>query len=207
MKQNTSYTFLNYLFSRAALMNIVLPLVLYYVGFYLFDIGVALILSAAWAVFLAIQVKNRQTTLSVALMILLSGACHYLFLQHPAWLPIQQEDVFLSITGSLTVVVVFLFYSLRGQPVIQKFAEQARPQLTELSIYGSPQYQRVWQEISLAWVIIYLFKAILIYLLYHFNNTSLSLILFIASWPLTISMIFFSVRWPRYRWHRHADKA
>jgi len=86
------------------------------------------------------------------------------------------------------------------------FAEQSRPQLTELSIYGSPQYQRVWQEISLTWVIVYLFKAILIYLLYYLNNTSLSLALFIASWPLTIAMIFFSVRWPRYRWYRSSDK-
>lgn len=207
MTQNTHYTFLQYLISRAAMLNLVVPLVLYYGALYSVSIGAALLVSAAWAVFLAVQSNNRQATLSVVLMILLSGLCHYLFLRHPAWLPVQREDAFLSITGAFTIAVVFLFYSLCGTPVIQTFAEQARPQLTTLNIYGTPIYRRVWQEISLTWIAVYLGKAVLIYLLYHFHNSSLNTSLLVVSWPLMLTMIFFSVRWPRYRWQAKAQRS
>lgn len=202
MQQKNSYTFLHYLCSRAALLNVVIPVVLYNGALYLFNIDVAMLASAIWACIIAIQSKNRKATLSVALMILLAGACHYLFVHHPTWLPVQREDAFLSLSSATTVVVVFLFYSLCGQPVIQTLAEQARPQLTEMSIYGSPAYLRVWQEISLTWIVIYLLKAISVYILYHSQHGSLlNYFLLFASWPLMLFMIFFSVRWPRYRWH------
>ncbi|OTA21553.1 hypothetical protein Xbed_00299 [Xenorhabdus beddingii] len=200
MHQNTSYTFLHYLRSPVALLNIIVPLALYHGALYLFGIGTALLISAGWASFLALQSKNRQATLAVVLMILLSGLCHYLFLRHPAWLPVQREDVFLSLSSALTIAVVFLFYSLRGEPVIQTLAEQARPQLRTLNIYGSPAYFRVWQEISLTWVAVYLCKAILVYLLYYLHSSLLNTSLPVVGWPLTLAMIFFSVRWPRYRW-------
>ncbi|WP_338883089.1 hypothetical protein [Xenorhabdus sp. TH1] len=200
MSQNTPFTFLHYLRSRTALLNIIIPLALYYSALYLFGIGTALLVSAVWAAFLALQSKNRQATLAVVLMILLSGLCHYLFLRHPAWLPVQREDVFLSLSGALTVAVVFLFYSLRGESVIQILAEQARPQLRTLNIYGSPAYFRVWREISLTWIIVYLCKAILVYLLYHLHSPLLNTFLLVVGWPLTLAMICFSVRWPRYRW-------
>lgn len=207
MSQSSPYTFLHYLRSRAALRNIIIPLVLYYGAMYCFNIGAALLVSASWATFLALRSKNSQTTLAIVLMILLSGLCHYLFLRHPAWLPVQRENVFLSLTGALAVTVVFLFYSLRGEPVIQTFAEQGRPQLRTLNIYGSPAYIRVWQEISLTWVAVYLCKAILLYLLYHFHSPLLNTSLIVTGWPLTLAMIFFSVRWPRYRWQTKAQQS
>ncbi|WP_312979548.1 hypothetical protein [Atlantibacter sp.] len=200
MTQNTPYTFLHYLRSRAAILNIVIPLALYYGALYRVGIGAALIASAVWATLLALQSNNRKATLAVVLMLLLSGCCHYLFLRQPTWLPVLREDVFLSLTGALTVAVVFLFYSLRGAPVIQTFAEQARPQLTTLNIYGTPAYRRVWQEISLTWIFVYLSKALLVYLLYHFHSPLLNTSLLVVGWPLTLAMIFFSVRWPHYRW-------
>ncbi|KLU15818.1 MULTISPECIES: hypothetical protein [Xenorhabdus] len=200
MSQNTPFTFLHYLHSRAALLNIIIPLALYYGVLYLIGIGTALLASAVWAAFLALQSKNRQATLAIVLMILLSGLCHYLFLYHFALLPVQREDVFLSLNGALTVAVVFLFYSLRGEPVIRTLAEQARPQLKTLNIYGSPVYFRVWQEMSLMWIVVYLCKAILVYLLYRLHNPLLDIFLFVVGWPLVLVMIFFSVRWPRYRW-------
>lgn len=206
MTQNTHYTFLHYLSSRAAMLNIVVPLMLYYGALYSIGIDAALLASAGWAVFLALQSNNRQATLSVVLMVLLSGFCHFVFLRHPAWLPVQREDVFLSLTGALTVAGVFSLYSLCGTPVIQTFAEQARPQLTTLNIYGTPIYRRVWQEISLTWIAVYLGKAMLIYLLYHFHSSSLNTSLFVVGWPLMLAMIFFSVRWPRYRWQAKAQR-
>lgn len=207
MTQTTHYTFLHYLSSRAAMLNIVVPLVLYNGALYSVGIDAALLVSAAWAAFLALQSNNRQATLSVVLMVLLAGFCHLLFLRHPAWLPVQREDVFLSLSGAVTVAVVFLFYALRGKPVIQTFAEQARPQLTTLTIYGTPTYRRVWQEISLTWIAVYFGKAMLIYLLYHFHSTSLNTSLLVVGWPLMLAMIFFSVRWPRYRWQAKVPRS
>lgn len=200
MNQHVPFTFLHYLRSRSAMLNIVIPLVLYYGALYSMGIGSALVVSAAWATFLVLKNRDRQATLAIVLMILLSGCCHYFFLRQPAWLPVQREDVFLSLTSALTVAVVFLFYSLRGTPVILTLAEQARPELTTLSIYGTPTYRRVWQEISLTWIVVYFGKALLVYLLYHFQSPLLNPSLLVVGWPLTLVMIFFSVRWPRYRW-------
>ncbi len=207
MSKSNSYTFLHYLRSRAAMLNIIIPLTLYYGAEYCFGIGAALLASACWAVFLALQSKNRQTTLAVAVMILLSGLGHFLFTHYDSWLPVQREDVFISLTGGLTVAVVFLFYSLQGKPVIQTFAEQARPQLQTMNIYGSPAYIRVWQEISLIWVAIFLGKTVVVYLLYHYHSPLLNTFLALAGWPLTLMMIFISIRWPRYRWQATARQS
>ncbi|AUH01473.1 hypothetical protein CWC46_17655 [Prodigiosinella confusarubida] len=206
MQQRNSLTFWRYLSSRAALLNIIIPLALYNGALYFSGAGMALLVSAIWAGVLAVLSGDRQATLSVALMILLSGASHYVFLLHPAWLPIQREAVFLALSGALTVTVVFLCYSLRGRPIVRTLAEQAIPTLTTLSVYGTPAYARVWQEVSLAWVTVYLLKAALIYGLYRLTSTWLDAFLLLAGWPLTLAMIFFSFRWPRYRWRAIAKQ-
>lgn len=206
MAQKNTFSFWRYLRSRAALLNIMAPLALYNGAFFLSGVGMAVLLSAIWAGVLALRSGDRQATLSVALMILLSGASHYLFLRHPAWLPIRQEAVFLSLSGALTVAIVFLCYSLRGRPVVRTLAEQALPKLTTLPVYGTPAYDRVWQEVSLTWVMIYLLKTALVYGLYRHAVPWLATFLLLAGWPLTLGMIFFSIRWPRYRWRRMAKK-
>ncbi|WP_274713772.1 hypothetical protein [Xenorhabdus bovienii] len=117
---------------------------------------------------------------------------------------ISQENVFLSISGALSVVVVFSFYSFMGQPVVQTMAEQAMPRLKDIPAYGTALYARVWHEVSIVWILVFLLKAFGVYMLSRQNSVPIDTIIFIGGWPLTLLMVMFSFRWPKYRWKSNA---
>ncbi|XYQ55600.1 hypothetical protein ACS91J_04020 [Pectobacterium carotovorum] len=204
MSQTSSLTVWQYLRSRDALLTIIMPMLIYNIAFWLGGAGVALLTTAVYSA--ALQYFSRQKgTLAIIGLILMSGFSHYLYLKGYNLLGIEHESVFLSISGAVSMVVVFGFYSLRGRPVIRALAEQATPTLKTLPVYDTPLYSRVWHEISLVWILVYLLKAIVIYTLSNSPQLPMDLIVLISGWPITLIMVTFSFQWPKYRWTSQAD--
>ncbi|CAM3924295.1 hypothetical protein VA7868_03184 [Vibrio aerogenes CECT 7868] len=210
MKEKKNYTVRDYLNSGEARMMIIVPLILYYVAFAVWGAGMALLVTAVYSggaeLWRRRQGGDRQGSLSIIALILVSGLSHYLYLEGYRVPGMAREGVFLSVSGALSVVVVFSFYSLAGRPVIRSLAEQAMPRMKTLPHYGSPKYVRVWQEVSLVWIVIYCIKACVVWGLSREGSIPMSPVILIAGWPLTIAMIAFSIRWPKYRWISRSSK-
>lgn len=198
-----SLTVWRYLISRDALLTIIIPVIIYNIAFLLWGAGSALLITAIYSGIL--QLFSRwQGYLPIIALILVSGLSHYLYLEGIMLLGIHQESVFLSISGALSTVIIFTIYSIKGRPVIQILAEQATPDLKTLPVYGTPQYVRVWNEVSLVWILVYLVKAIIIYLLSRQPGLPMDTLVLISGWPLTLLLVIFSFRWPKHRWTKHA---
>ncbi|WP_108649572.1 hypothetical protein [Dongshaea marina] len=189
----------SYLLSRDARMTIILPIIIYNASFWLWSAGAALVLTALYSGVVELYAKERSS-LSIVLLILVSGVCHYLYLHGYTLLGIRQESVFLSVSGALSVVVVFMFYSFIGRPFIRGLAEKSMPRLKTIPAYGTPAYSKVWRELSFLWIVIYLIKAVFIYQVSYHKGLPVELFVLLAGWPLTLAMVFFSFYWPKYRW-------
>ncbi|MFI8415593.1 hypothetical protein ACQKDS_03910 [Serratia sp. NPDC078593] len=192
-------TIWHYLLSRDACITILTPIVLYNIAFWWGGAGIALLVTALYSAAVEL-LRKRGGTFSVMALILVSGFSHYLYLRGYAPFGIKKENVFLAISGALSVVVVFSFYSLIGRPMIRTLAEQAMPRLKSIPVYGTPQYARIWHEVSLMWIWVFLLKAIGVYLLSQRDDVPVDAIIFICGWPLTLLMVLFSFYWPKYRW-------
>ncbi|OTA14406.1 hypothetical protein Xvie_03730 [Xenorhabdus vietnamensis] len=204
MNQQKPMTIWHYLLSRDALMTIIVPLALYNIMFWIMGVGIAVLAVALYSG--GIQLVSRQrSSLAIVVLIMISGGSHYLYLHGYTLFNISKENVFLSVSGALSVVVVFSFYSLMRQPIIQTIAEQAMPRLKSIPAYGTALYTRVWHEVTIAWVLVFSLKAIGIYILSRQSNVPIDVIIFISGWPLTFLMVLFSFRWPKYRWKSNAQ--
>ncbi|MBN3144094.1 hypothetical protein [Pectobacterium brasiliense] len=194
-----SLTVWRYLVSRDALLTIIIPVVMYNIAFLQWGAGVALLITAIYSGVLQL-ISRWQGYLPIIALILVSGLSHYLYLEGIILFDIHQESVFLSVSGAISTVIIFTIYSIKGHPVIQTLAEQATPALKTLPVYSTPQYVRVWNEVSLVWILVYLVKAIIIYLLSRQPGLPMDTLVLISGWPLTLLLVIFSFRWPKYRW-------
>ncbi|CAI1176724.1 Uncharacterised protein [Serratia quinivorans] len=192
----------HYLLSRDARITIITPIVLYNLAFWWGGAGIALLVTALYSGVVEL-LNKRGGSLSVIALILVSGFSHYLYLHGYAPFAIKKENVFLAVSGALSVVGVFGFYSLVGRPMIRTLAEQAMPMLKSIPAYGTPQYAKVWHEVSLAWILVFLLKAVGVYVLSQRQDVPVDTIIFMGGWPLTLLMVLFSFYWPKYRWTSH----
>lgn len=199
MSNKTALSVWSYLLSSEARLTIIVPITIYNAIFWTLGAGLALIVTACYSAVLEMFCK-RSGSLSIIALILVSGSVHYLYLHGYRFFGINQESVLLSVGGSLSIILVFGFYSLIGRPVVRTQAENALPRLTQLSVYGTTQYAKVWQEISLVWIIAYTVKAILVVKFSHDLPDYTDYFVFVGAWPLTLAMISFSFYWPSYRW-------
>ncbi|SBS34227.1 hypothetical protein MSP8887_02106 [Marinomonas spartinae] len=190
---------MNYLMSPEARLTIIIPILIYNIAFWWLGAGMAVVLTACYSGLLEVFSK-RPGSFSIISIILVSGIIHYFYLNGYSFFGIDKEGVFLSVGGAISVVLVFSFYSLIGRPVIRTQAENAMPRLTQLSSYGTPKYCRVWQEISLVWVLVYIVKAVMVIFIYKTQPSLSNDFVFVFSWPLTLIMIAFSIYWPKLRW-------
>lgn len=217
MAQQSSFTLLHYLCSRRGLSDIVIPLVLYNLALYFWGAGIALICTTLWGAVLLFTTRKqhiqdkqgKQDTgqagvFSVVILILLTGLSHFAYRYDPQLFPVQPENVFLSLSTALLTIIVFAIYALLGRPVIRSLAEQAMPRLHSLPVFGTPLYNRVWHEVSLIWIAALAAKFIIILALYHSGSAHLDISLLLMGWPLTLLLIFFSIKWPRHRWQSNA---
>ncbi|CAM3687457.1 hypothetical protein [Xenorhabdus thuongxuanensis] len=206
MNQQKPMTIWHYLLSRDAIMTIIIPIVLYNIMFWIMGVGTAVLTVAFYSG--GVQLVSRQrSSLAIAVFIMVSGSSHYLYLHGYTLFNISKENVFLSVSGALSVVVVFSFYSLMGQPIIRTIAEKAMPRLKSIPAYGTTLYTRVWHEVTIGWILIFLLKAMGIYILSRQSSVPIDVIIFISGWPLTFLMILFSFHWPKYRWksNKHSN--
>ncbi|WP_299005489.1 hypothetical protein [uncultured Shewanella sp.] len=192
---------LRYLSSRSALENIIVPIVLYSVIFWCFGAGWAVISTAIYGVCIALF-REGESTLSVVLLLLFSGGCHYAFSQGFTPFGITQESVFLSASSALGMLIILSIYSLMNRPMIKGLAESGLPYLKTLPIRETALYHRVWHEVSIVWIIAQLFKLLVVLIWAYEGSKSLNMIVFLLSWPYTVVLIAFSVKWPKKRWKR-----
>ncbi|WP_337969481.1 hypothetical protein [Vibrio pectenicida] len=188
----------SYLLSHEARMTIIIPILLYNIVFWVLGAGPALIITACYSAMFEVF-SQRTGSLSIIALILISGCVHYLYLHGYRFFKIGEESVLLSVGGSLSVILVFGFYSFIGRPVVRIQAENALPRLTQLPVYGTPKYAQVWQEVSIAWIFAYAVKALLVVMLSSDLPNYADYFVFIGAWPLTIAMIIFSFYWPSFR--------
>ncbi|NLU99090.1 hypothetical protein B6N13_13485 [Marinomonas sp. UCMA 3892] len=199
MTDTKSIGAMSYFLSPEARLTIIIPVILYNIAFWSLGAGAALLLTACYSGFLELFSKQAQS-LSIIALILISGCAHFLYLNGFTFFEIKQESVFLSVGGSITVIMVFSFYSLIGRPVVRTQAENALPSLKLSPFYGTAKYDRVWQEVSLAWILTYGLKGVLVVILSkdmpHYSDFAV----FFGAWPLTLLLIIFSYYWPSFRW-------
>ncbi|WP_298774087.1 hypothetical protein [uncultured Shewanella sp.] len=198
VKQNM---FLRYLSSRSALENIMVPIILYTVMFWCFGAGWAVISTAIYGVCVAL-IRKGENTLSVVLLLLFSGGCHYAFSKGFTPFGITQESVFLSVSSAVSMLVILSAYSLVNRPMIKGLAESGLPYLKTLPISETALYHRVWHEVSMVWIIAQAIKLLVVLIWAQEGNKSLDMIVFLFSWPYTVALIAFSVKWPKKRWQR-----
>ncbi|MCL9779885.1 hypothetical protein M9194_00365 [Vibrio sp. S4M6] len=189
----------SYLMSPEARLTIIIPILLYNIMFWMSGVGAALLVTAFYSAIVELFSK-KSGSLSIIALILVSGGIHYLYLHGYTLFGIHSESVFLSLAGSLSVIVVFGFYSLIGKPVVRTLAENARPKLFQLPVYGTKKYIKVWQEVSLGWILAYAVKGLAVILFAKDMPNFVDYFVFIGAWPLTLVMIAFSIYWPSYRW-------
>ncbi|WP_241650056.1 hypothetical protein [Rosenbergiella collisarenosi] len=184
--------FKDVILSRYILMTIILPLVIYNIGEMIYGVGLALILSVVWLVYL-----NRKFPIgniyTISGVMILSGAFHSLWNAYPSLFFINREDVFLSITGSVSVVLVFFYGMLTGKQTIRNFAEQANPKMKEIPLYGTEKYRRAWMNIDISWIVVLILKVMLLLYFQKYHYLSVGYLMFFLGWPLTIFLIYLSV--------------
>lgn len=190
---------MSYLLSTEARLTIIIPIVIYNLAFWFSGAGTALLLTACYSGLLELFSKQAKS-LSIIALILISGSAHFLYLNGFTFFGIEQESVFLSVGGSITVIFVFSFYAIIGRPVIRTQAENALPSLKQSPFYGTAKYDRVWQEVSFVWIIAYGLKGVLVVLLSQDMPTYANSAVFFGAWPLTLLLIVFSYYWPDFRW-------
>lgn len=198
VKQNI---LLRYLTSRSALETIIVPIMLYSAVFWSIGAGWAVISTAIYGVFIAL-IRQGDNTLSVVLLLLFSGGCHYAFSEGFTPFGITQESVFLSVSGAFSMLVILSAYSLMNRPMIKSLAESGLPYLKTLPIRETALYHRVWHEVSMVWIIAQIVKFIVVLVWVHEGGHSVDTIVFLFSWPYTVVLIVFSVKWPKTRWKR-----
>ena len=111
MSDKKSMGISSYLLSREARMTIIIPILIYNIAFWVLGAGLALIITACYSA--ALEMFSRRTgSLAIIALILTSGCVHYLYLHGYRFLGIGEESVLLSVGGSLSVILVFGFYSL-----------------------------------------------------------------------------------------------
>ena len=191
--------FRHYLLSRDARIIIIFPALISSLTFYFFGEGVSLLCTASYSL-IPIFFYRRKGALSIIALICASGISHFLYLRGYNLFGIKQENIFVSVTGAVFIALVFSFYSIIGRPVIRNLAEQAAPTLKSLPDYGTPKYNRVWQEISIVWIVSHLLKAVFIYSISHSSKNLIGISILLCGWPLALIMIWFSFTWPKYRW-------
>ncbi|PHM71851.1 hypothetical protein [Xenorhabdus kozodoii] len=199
MNQQKSMTIYHYLLSRDAIMTLIIPIILYNIMYWIMGVGIAVLTVALYSGGLQL-VSRQRNSLFIVFFIMASGGSHYLYLHGYTLFNINKESVFLSVSGALSVVVIFGFYSVIKQPIIRTIAEQAMPRLKSIPAYGTALYTRAWHEVTIAWILIFSLKAAGVYILSFQSNVPIDVIIFISGWPLTILMILFSFHWPKYRW-------
>ncbi|WP_299491647.1 hypothetical protein [uncultured Shewanella sp.] len=193
--------FLRYLTSRSALENIIVPIVLYSVAFWSMGAGWAVISTAVYGGVIALM-RQGDNTLSVVLLLLFSGGCHYAFSKGFTPFGITQESVFLSVSSAFSMLVILSAYSLMNRPMIKLLAESGLPYLKTLPIRETALYHRVWHEVSMVWIMAQIVKFIVVLVWSHESSHSLNTMVFLFSWPYTVALIAFSVKWPQIRWKR-----
>ncbi|MCL1123239.1 hypothetical protein [Shewanella surugensis] len=199
MNESNQSHLLRYLTSRNALETILFPIVIYSLLFWSLGAGWAVIGTAAYGVCVAL-IREENSSISVVLLLLFSGGFHYAFSKGFTPLGISEESVFLSVTSALTTIVVFSVYSIINRPIIRVLAESGMPQLKSLPIHGTRLYNRVWHEVSLVWIIATIFKLLAVLVCYKEGLNSMDFLVFLFSWPYTLALIAFSVKWPKKRW-------
>lgn len=190
--KTTVQKFKEVILSRYIVMTIILPLVIYNIGDMIAGVGLALILSMLWLVFLNRKFSNGNIY-AISGVVILSGAFHLLWNTYPSLFFIKREEVFLSITGSISVVVIFSYGLLTGKQTIRNFAERANPKINKIPLYGTEKYRRAWVTIDLIWIVIFSIKVILLLFLQKIDYLSMNYLLFFLGWPLTIFLIYVSV--------------
>ncbi|CAG9001592.1 MAG: hypothetical protein CENE_03615 [Candidatus Celerinatantimonas neptuna] len=193
--------FLNYLRSPIALETIIFPIILNTLIFWVWGAGSALLVTIIYGGLIELRRKEGRSV-SIILLLLCSGAFHYLYLKGFRPFGIHSEAVILSLSSALSVVIIFGIYSLINRPILQVFAEQAAPHLRTLDVSTKPLYRRVWHEISIVWIVINILKLFVIYGAYCCHFSHLKTLIFVCGWPLTVFLIALSFQWPKWRWRR-----
>ena len=187
--------FRHIILSPYILMTTILPLIIYNVGNVISGPELALTLSFLWAIFLRVKF-SLGNFYPIICMIIVSGIFHLLWNMHPGVFYIKREDVFLSLTGTFSALIIFLYGIFIGKGTIQRFAEVAKPEIKKTPFYGSDKYKKTWRQVDIIWVTGMSIKVLLLFIFYKYSPTSTGTTLFILGWPLTILLIYLSVHWP-----------
>lgn len=176
--------------TKQAIINIILPILIYSLSFYLLNIDAAIILSAIYTLVI-VFIDKKQAKLPILLILISTGSFQYLYSNNLFTLNINNEGVFLAIMNSIVLSFIYILYTLFNYPIIRLFAEMGGFSLPPMN----KENKKKWDNISYIWVAIYLIKAIVIYVTNQFIPSETSSLIYILSWPLTVFMVYVSIKY------------
>ncbi|MBU0606187.1 MAG: hypothetical protein KKH77_07865 [Candidatus Omnitrophica bacterium] len=97
--------------------------------------------------------------------------------------------------------LIFLASLLFPRSIIQLLAEASGAIIPE-AIRKSPYYEKAWRIITGVWAGTFIFLAVILAALKMSSLKSVVVVDMLASWPLTISLIAFTVLFPKWYWKR-----
>lgn len=181
---------IRFLTTKQSIVNILFPIIIYSISFYYMNIDSAILLSAAYAVIILL-IDRKQAKLPILLLLIITGFFQYSYDIGLFTLHIKNEGVFLAIMNSITLSVIFFLYTFFKYPIIRIFAEMG-------SFFSKPlneKNKKPWVNISYIWVVVYLAKAIVIFIVNKNLPLETSSLVYITSWPLTIFMVYISIKY------------
>jgi len=103
------------------------------------------------------------------------------------------------------VGVIFMVSLLFKRSLMQMFADSASVQMPQ-EILASVYYGKAWRIVTFVWAIVYILFALALVLLKACNLKIVGLIDMLASWPLTIVLFIFTLKFPAWYWKENYAK-
>ena len=181
-------------------VGFLIPKTIFFIGIYRNMLFTGAVLAVAWCLtaFFVTQVRARRINIFAAftVVMILIRVIVVLASKSPTLYLITQ-----SIDYALCGMIFFVSL-LFPRSVIQLFAEASGARMPDI-IRNSPYYGRAWRIVTAVWGAVFMFVAVILAILKMGNLSSVAMLDMLAGWPVTVTLIIFTVIFPRWYWTRN----
>lgn len=190
------------LFNREAFLSMIFPALIYALTYKVWGLTEAVLVSGVYAFLVSFTLKSTKY---ITFIFALFGLFEIVIVAivPETWL---LETVFIkALVGAFQTSIVFLVFSMMGKPIPQLFAEVASPDLKSWDFSQTVNYRKIWQKVSMIWIMAYLLKAFILIGFYPVDEDTMVALNLTLGWPLHIGLIVFSVPYVRAQFRLYAD--
>lgn len=203
---NPMRMFFTYVFNWKMLLDVWLPMLGYYYILQSYGLVEAITSIAIYGVAIDLLLFRQRNF--VIYILLVVGVIELLAIRFVPNEFIAEVLAYKVSFGALQNAVVFILFSFFNHPIPKIMAERFSPELLMWEEYKKPHYQKVWQEISLVWVLVCIVKSLIFFCMATVATESqVAITSQLLSWPIFASLIYFSLYWSNKRWTILSEKS